>query len=76
MISEKPRDIESGLEHDVELVIPRAFDGNGSIICVDPAEIKRILKKQFFFASTRKLPYLDARESQIMIDALRGNRFS
>ena len=76
VISEEPRNVESGLEHDVELVVPRAFDGNGSIICVGPAEIKRILKKQFFFASTRKLPYLDARESQIMIDALRGNRFS
>ena len=71
IISEQPKSIESGLEHDVKMILERTFDNNGEIISVYPSEIKKTLNKQFYFASTRKVPFLDEKESQIIIDLLK-----
>jgi len=58
-ISEQPRDIEDCQEHDVEIIIPLTLNDNGEIISIYPSEIKKELNKQFYFASTRKVPFLD-----------------
>lgn len=71
IVSEQPKGIESGLEHTVEMIIGRTFDNTGKIISIYPSEIKKTLKKQFYFASTRKVPFLDAQESQTIIDLLK-----
>lgn len=70
IISEQPRDINNGKEHDVEIIIPLTFNDSGEIVSIFPSEIKKELNKRFYFASTRKVPFLDEKESQTIIELL------
>lgn len=71
VVSERPRKIESGLEHDVEIIIQRTYRDNDNVISICPSEINNLIGKKFYFASTRKVPFLNDSESQIIIDKLK-----
>ena len=82
VVSDQPRSIDSdsGLELNVKILIDRTLNKHGEVAASIPAaEIKETLGKKFFFASTRKVPFLDEKESQVLISLMQrktesGNR--
>lgn len=65
--------IDNGYETKVEWIVT-ANILNGEIVSVSPSEIKELLNKNFYFASTRKVPFLSNKECQIIIDSLKGKQ--
>ncbi|MBR5595882.1 MAG: hypothetical protein IKW30_00550 [Lachnospiraceae bacterium] len=61
-----------GLYRDVEMIVPPLY-ANGEIKkCLSAAEIKQLLDRGFYFASTIKTPYLSEQQSLTLINALKG----
>lgn len=66
-------DNNTGYETKVEWIIEVRKNDNGYIY-VSPSEIKSILNKNFYFASTRKVPFLSNQESYCMIESLKNKQ--
>lgn len=64
------KEIPNGLEHTVQIIISEKDDSAGNIISITPKEIKDALNKGFYFASTRKVPFLTTEETKTIIDLL------
>lgn len=71
IISDNPIDIENGKEQKVKMIVMPKFTENGEYISIRPYHIKEILNKSFFFASTRKVPFLSKEDSLILIEKLK-----
>lgn len=72
--SEKPGQVETerGLYHDVKMIVPA--DGDYDAIhskYISAKEIKEILNRGFYFASTIKTPFLNRKQVDMLIDALK-----
>ena len=63
---------EDGLARKVDILVPekKYLDDISQQECLYPYEIKSLLKKNFYFASTIKSPYLNKEEVDILKDAL------
>lgn len=59
------------LYRNVDLITPAIKDAS-QMCSISPSELKGLLKKNFYFASTIKSPFLTVEESQTVIDALVG----
>lgn len=71
IISKDPMEIDDGKEHNVKMIVEPRFAQDGTYISIRPYEIKDALKKSFYFASTRKVPFLTKTECNIIIDLLK-----
>lgn len=57
--------------HDVDMILPQNFKGNvEELPALSPAEIKIILKRNFYWASTIKTPFLSQKQVEILITEL------
>ena len=66
--------IEIGDEkhHKVEMMVPERFDGDVSALpSLAPNEIKAILDRNFYWASTIKTPFLTGSQVEILIRELK-----
>lgn len=73
IIDEKIEEIsDDGLARKVDVLVPeKKFISNiDERECLYPSEIKSLLNKNFYFASTIKSPYLNEKEVKILKDAL------
>ena len=70
IVSDSPRIIDNGKELDVEMIIEPEYKED-TIYSVRPKEIKTLLKKTFFFASTRKVPFLNVSECNQLCQLLK-----
>lgn len=63
---------DDGLARKVEILVPekKYIDYISKKECIYPSEIKELLKKNFYFASTIKSPYLNENEVKILIEVL------
>ena len=75
IISDNPIDIENGKEQKVKMIVMPRFAENGEYISIRPYHIKEILNKSFFFASTRKVPFLSKEDSLILIEKLKNKEY-
>ena len=71
IISQDPKEITDGKEHRVKMIVEPRFAQDGTYVSIRPHEIKDVLNKSFYFASTRKVPFLTNSECNILIDLLR-----
>lgn len=71
IVSDSPRIIDNGKELDVEMIIEPEYKED-TICSVRPREIKTLLEKPFFFASTRKVPFLNFNESNQLCQLLKS----
>ena len=74
VISDTPKKVETekGLYHDVRMIVPD--NGDYSKIndkFISAREIKEILNRGFYFASTIKTPFLDSSQVEKLIFALK-----
>lgn len=60
---------DNELYRNVDLITP-AIKNESQMCSISPSELKRLLKKNFYFASTIKSPFLTVKESRVIIDAL------
>lgn len=67
----RPEVIDNGLQHRVKMIVDVKLDNDGYPVSVNAREIKSLLKKGFYFASTRKVPFLNKKEVDMLIDELR-----
>lgn len=70
VISNSPSEKNAGLELQVQIIVDRKYDYLGNIISVKASEIKNFLNKSFYFASTRKVPFLSKQEVDIISNIL------
>lgn len=71
VISEIPTTIGNEKYHDVEMVVPKGYDGDITRIkAINPSEIKKILGRNFYWASTIKTPYLSIEQTKLLINNL------
>lgn len=69
--SDQPENIQGGLSHSVRSIVPETFsDAVSRPQYLSPREIKRLLDRSFFWASTIKTPFLNRSQSDILITAL------
>ena len=73
VISDDPGEVETekGLYHDVRMIVPA--DGDYSSVhekYISAREIKEILNRGFYFASTMKTPFLNPGQVKLLIEAL------
>ena len=69
--SDTPLDIEDERYHNVEMIVPKLFGGDTKgLKALSPSEIKTVLNKNFYWASTIKTPFLNKAQSEILIKAL------
>ena len=63
---------DDGWARKVDILVPekRYIADISSQECLYPSEIKSLLKKNFYFASTIKSPYLNEEEVNVLVDAL------
>lgn len=69
--SEAPEVIDNGLQHSVNMIVDVKTDKNGHLVSIRAKEIKCLLNKGFYFASTRKVPFLDKNEVSILAEELK-----
>ena len=74
IIDDEPVNIEDGygLSRNVEIILPKKeyIEDISKQESVSASEIKKLLNKNFYFASTIKSPFLNEREVMLIIDAL------
>ncbi len=73
IVSEQPEVIPEGLSHCVHPIVPESF--SDAVNCpqyISPREIKKMLGRDFYWASTIKTPFLDKKQTDILIEALRS----
>ena len=71
IVTGKPEEIENGLQHKVNMIVDCKTDNKGKTISVPAKRIKGLLNKGFYFASTRKVPFLNEEEVRIIVDELK-----
>lgn len=68
----EPVEIENGKQYSVRMISDPEKTKDGEYISLYPSDIKSILNnKMFYFASTQKRPFLDQRESELLISRLK-----
>ena len=71
IISEQPNNIPDGLSHRVRPIVPSAFAvANTHPQYLSPRDIKELLHRDFYWASTIKTPFLSNEQTEILITAL------
>ncbi len=71
IVSDSPKDAEDEKYHDVEMIVPKSFDGHiSNLKALTPSEIKDILNRNFYWASTIKTPFLNQSQCEQLVDAL------
>lgn len=71
IISDAAKEIGNEKYHDVDMLVPKNFKGNTSeMYSLSPIEIKKILGRNFYWASTIKTPYLSKEQIELLIDEL------
>ena len=69
--SETPIDVGDEKYHKVEMIVPKEFDGDTkNLRSLGPAEIKKALNRNFYWASTIKTPFLSETQAEIIIKEL------
>lgn len=66
----EPVESNDGKELPVEMILPPKKDLSGKWVSVAADEIRKMLGKRFFYASTRKVPFLTIQESNQIISEL------
>ena len=66
IVSDDPILIEEGKEHKVRMIIEPRRTEVGNYASIRPHEIKEVLNKSFYFASTRKVPFLNKKECETL----------
>lgn len=71
IISDKPSVIGEEKNHKVKMILPQHFEGDATALpALTPQEIKTILGKNFYWASTIKTPYLSGDQVDLLVKAL------
>lgn len=71
IISELPSEIGDEKNHSVKMIVPEKFDGDVKALpALSPYEIKTILKRNFYWASTIKTPFLTGTQVEILVREL------
>ncbi len=72
------RDIEDDdrRELPVELIVKPKLDSEKKLISIQASEIRVLLGKRFFYASTRKVPFLNEKETIIILNELKKKQKS
>lgn len=69
--SELPEVVPDGLSHSVHPIVPRSFsDAINRPQYLSPREIKKLLSRDFYWASTIKVPFLNGNQTDALITAL------
>lgn len=71
ILTDEPREIDNGLEHCVDIMIAPRKGKTNKWISITPKEIKLMVEKNFWFATTRKVPFLSEQECRLLINALK-----
>lgn len=70
--SDNPTEIGDEKHHKVELIVPEKFEGDATALpSLTPNEIKAILDRNFYWASTVKTPFLSGPQVEILIRELK-----
>lgn len=71
IITDSPSEIGDEKNHSVKMIVPERFDGDVKALpALSPYEIKNILKRNFYWASTIKTPFLTGTQVEILIREL------
>lgn len=71
IISELPSEIGDEKNHSVKMIVPEKFDGDVKALpALSPYEIKTILKRNFYWASTIKTPFLTGTQVEALVREL------
>lgn len=72
IVSDNSIEIGNEKQHKVEMIIPESFDGDTSVLpSLAPNEIKTILGRNFYWASTIKTPFLTGLQVETLIRELK-----
>lgn len=72
IITDQPKAITDGLSHSVSPIVPQNFmDAVNDPKYLSPREIKNLLSKGFYWASTIKTPFLNNEQIDVLVSALR-----
>lgn len=72
IVSDHPIEIGDEKHHKVEMLLPEKFDGNASALpSLSANEIKAILGRNFYWASTIKTPFLTGSQIETLIRELK-----
>lgn len=71
IITEDPSEIGDEKNHSVRMIVPEKFNGDiKALPALSPYEIKTILKRNFYWASTIKTPFLTGMQVETLIREL------
>ncbi|MCR5662277.1 MAG: hypothetical protein K6G50_09150 [bacterium] len=69
--SDKATDEDDERFHTVKMIVPKEFDGDiNKLQALSRSEIKNLLKRDFYWASTIKTPFLNKAQTEILIQSL------
>lgn len=72
IVSDNPVEIGDEKHHKVKMMVPESFDGDVSVLpSLTPNEIKAILDRNIYWASTIKTPFLTGSQVEILIRELK-----
>ena len=72
IVSDNPIEIGDEKHHKVEMMVPESFNGDANALpSLTPNEIKAILDRNFYWASTIKTPFLTGSQVETLIRELK-----
>ena len=72
IVSDHPTETGDEKHHKVKMIVPESFAGDASVLpSLTPNEIKTILDRNFYWASTIKTPFLTGSQVEILIRELK-----
>jgi len=71
IITDAPTEVADEKYHSVRMIVPENFNGDVKALpALSPNEIKTILKRNFYWASTIKTPFLTGAQAEMLIREL------
>ena len=72
IVTDTPTEVADEKYHSVRMIVPKKFHGDVKALpALSPNEIKTILKRNFYWASTIKTPFLTGAQVEMLIRELK-----
>ena len=72
IVTDTPTEVADEKYHSVRMIVPENFNGDVKALpALSPNEIKTILKRNFYWASTIKTPFLTGAQVEMLIRELK-----
>ena len=77
IVTDTPTEVADEKYHSVRMIVPEKFNGDVKALpALSPNEIKTILKRNFYWASTIKTPFLTGAQVEMLIRELQKSMFN